>query len=53
MKAIVIMPKDKNEFRFLQCLLEKLDATSSTIQKKEIEDFGLSTLLKNVDKTKR
>lgn len=53
MKAMVITPKNPREFKFLSDLLKKLDILSSTITEEEVEDLGLSKLLKKVDKTKK
>ena len=53
MKAIVITPKNQTEFKFLSDLLKKLDITSVAMNEEEIEDLGLSKILKTVDKTKR
>lgn len=53
MKAMVITPKNPREFKFLSDLLKKLDITSAVVTDEEIEDLGLSQMLKNTDKTKR
>jgi hypothetical protein len=53
MKAMVITPKNPREFKFLSDLLKKLDILSSTMTEEEVEDFGLSKMLKKVDKTKK
>ena len=53
MKAIVITPKNQTEFKFLSDLLKKLDITSVAMNEEEIEDLGLSKMLKAVDKTKK
>ena len=53
MKAIVISPKNQSEFKFLSDLIKKLNITSATMTAEEIEDLGLSKMLKSVDKTKK
>ena len=53
MKAMVITPKSPNEFKFLNDLLKKLGISSATMTEAELEDMGLSKLLKAVDKTKK
>lgn len=53
MKAVVITPKSETEFKFINDLLKKLGISSSTFSVEEIEDMGLSKMLKAVDKTKK
>lgn len=53
MKAMVITPKNPREFKFLSDLLKKLDILSSTMTEEEVEDLGLSKMLKKVDKAKK
>jgi len=53
MKAIVVTPKNDDEFRFVADLLKKLGIGSSTLSKAQIEDLGMLKLLNNVDKSKR
>ena len=53
MKAVVITPKSEKEFKFLTDLLKKLNIISATMSEEELEDLGLSKMLKNVDKTKK
>ena len=53
MKAMVITPKNKSEFKFINDLLKKLGISSATMTEEELEDMGLSKLLKAVDKTKK
>lgn len=52
MKGIVIAAKDNDEFKFLTDLFKKLGVSSSTVSDEEIEDIGLSKLLKAVDRKK-
>jgi hypothetical protein len=53
MKAMVITPKNKSEFKFINDLLKKLGISSATMTEEELEDIGLSKMLKAVDKTKK
>ena len=53
MKAMVITPKNKDEFKFLTDLLKKLGISSAAMTEEELEDIGLSKMLKSVDKTKK
>lgn len=53
MKAMVITPKSKDEFEFINDLLKKLGISSATMTEEELEDIGMSKLLKTVDKTKK
>ncbi len=50
MKALVIRDVNDKELKFLQQLLERLGLTSSTLSEEELEDMGMSILLKNVDR---
>ena len=53
MKALVITPKNSNEFKFVSELLKKLGVGSSALSQDELEDIGISKLLHDVDKTKK
>lgn len=53
MKAVVITPKSESEFKFINDLLKKLGISSSTVTDEDMEDIGLSKMLKAVDKTKK
>lgn len=53
MKAMVITPKSQREFKFLTDLMKKLNIMSATMSQEEIEDLGLSKMLKEVDKAKK
>jgi hypothetical protein len=53
MKAMVITPKSETEFKFLFDLLNKLGIMSATMSKEDLEDLGLSKMMKSVDKTKK
>lgn len=53
MKALVVTPKNKNEFKFVTDLLKKLGVGSSTVTQEELEDIGMSKLMRQVDKRKK
>jgi len=53
MKALVVTPKNSNELKFVSDLLKKLGVGSSTVNQEELEDIGMSKLMRQVDKTKR
>jgi hypothetical protein len=53
MKALVITPKNSNEFKFVSELLKKLGVGTSALSQDELEDIGMSKLLHEVDKTKK
>jgi hypothetical protein len=53
MKALVITPKNDNEFKFVADLLKKLGVSSSTLTEDELEDIGMSKLMRGIDKSKK
>ena len=53
MKAIVVTPKNDSEFKFLSDLLKKLGISSSSLSYEDLEDIGMSKLLRDVDKSKK
>ena len=53
MKTMVITPRSQSEFKFLSDLMKKLNIMSSTMTEEEVEDLGLSKMLKEADKTKK
>jgi len=53
MKAMLITPKNKSEYVFLSDLLKKLKISSSTLTEEDLEDIGLSILMRNVDRKKK
>jgi reverse gyrase len=53
MKALVITPKNNNEYTFLWGLLKKLGIYAKGISIEELEDIGLSKLMKDVDRTRK
>jgi hypothetical protein len=53
MKALVIKPKDDKELKFVSALLKKLGIHSSSLSLEELEDIGLSRLMRETDKLKK
>ena len=53
MKALVITPKNNDEFKFLANLLKKLGVNSSALSYEDLEDIGMSKLMRDVEKKKK
>jgi len=53
MKSILVKPKSIKEFEFLSGLLQKLGVASRTLTENEIEDIGMSLLMKQADRAKK
>jgi hypothetical protein len=53
MKALVIKPKNESELKFISALLKKLGINSSSVSLEELEDIGLSKLMRKTDKSKK
>ncbi len=53
MKALVITPKNKDEYKFITGLLKKLGVGMAPVNEEELEDLGLSKMMHEVDKTKK
>ena len=53
MKSLIISPKSKTELKFIEELLNKLGITSKMLTEEEIEDAGLSLMMKDVDRSKK
>ena len=53
MKALVITPKNDDEFKFIADLLKKLGIGTSALTQDELEDIGMAKLMHGVDKTKK
>jgi hypothetical protein len=53
MKAIVVTPKNDDEFKFVASLLKKLGVNSAPLSEEDFEGIGLSSLMRRVDKTKK
>ncbi|MCA0428906.1 MAG: hypothetical protein LCH32_00225 [Bacteroidetes bacterium] len=52
MKGMVITAKTQTEYNFLSNLLKKLGISSSIVSEEELEDLGLSKMMKSINKTK-
>ncbi len=52
MKSLVITPRDSSELKFINDLLIKLGITASVMSEEDMEDIGLSKLMKGVDRKK-
>jgi reverse gyrase len=53
MRALVIKPKNDIEYKFLSSLLKKLGINSSSLSLEELEDIGLSKMMKGIDKSRK
>lgn len=53
MKSIVISPKNSNELKFVSTLLKKLSIPTKVLSDEEIEDLGLSILMREADRKKK
>lgn len=53
MKAIMIKSKDEVELKFLTDLFKKLGINANVLDIEDIEDMGLSLMLKKVDRSKK
>ena len=53
MKAVLITPKNESELKFVSDLLKKLGIGVSTMSEEELEDLGLSKMMKKADRTKK
>lgn len=53
MKSVVVTAKNEKELKFLTELLDKLGFSSSSISEEELEDLGLSMMMRRVNKSKR
>ncbi len=52
MKSYVITPRDKSELRLISEFIESLGLSVSSFTQEEMEDLGLSKLMKGVDRKK-
>lgn len=53
MKGIVIKAKDQTEYKFLSNLLKKLGISMAVMSAEDLEDLGLSKLMKSVERSKK
>ena len=53
MNGLIVTAKNQSEYKFLNDLLKKLNIQSSPLSETDIEDLGLSVLMKKVDRSKK
>ncbi len=53
MKALIIKSKSTSELKFISDLLKKLGVSTRLMDIDEIEDIGMSILMKRVDRNKK
>ena len=53
MKAILVKSKNQSEIKFISDLLKKLGVSARVLDDEEIEDYGMSSLMKDVDINKK
>ena len=53
MKALIVQPKSKSEIKFISDLLKKLGVSARLLDVEEMEDLGLSVLMKSADRSKK
>lgn len=51
MDSIVINPKNREELKLIKTLLAKMKVKSKILTEEEMEDLGLSILMKEIDRT--
>jgi hypothetical protein len=53
MKALVVTPKNDNELKRVSLMLRKMGVNSSTVTHADLEDIGMSKLMRGIDKTNK
>jgi hypothetical protein len=53
MKPVIITPRNKKEFDFVAELLGKLNISTRTLSQEELEDIGMSKLMREADRHKK
>jgi hypothetical protein len=53
MDTLLITPNNKSELKLITDFLEKLNIKTKILSDEEIEDSGLSVLMKQVDRSKK
>jgi hypothetical protein len=53
MDTLLVTPKSVAEFDFLKSLLDKLKFKTKVISETEKEDFAMSEIMKNIDRTEK
>ncbi|MBK9402326.1 MAG: hypothetical protein IPN36_16230 [Bacteroidetes bacterium] len=53
MKALLVRSNSQTEMKFISDLLKKLGVSTRILNAEEIEDYGMSALMKDVDRSKK
>ncbi len=53
MKALLVQSDSQTEIKFISDLLKKLGVSSRLMTADEVEDYGMSVLMKDVDRSKK
>lgn len=53
MKALLVKSRSQTEMKFISDLLKKLGVSARVLDTEEIEDYGMSALMKEVDRNKK
>lgn len=53
MKALLVKSNNRTEMKFVTDLLKKLGMSISVMESEDIEDYGMSVLMKEADRSKK
>ncbi len=53
MDSLIITPKNKAEFRFIEAVLKRMNVSSKKITIDELEDLGMASLIAEADLSKK
>ena len=53
MKALLVKSNSRAELKFIADLLKKLGVSATEMSSEDIEDYGLSALMKDVDRSRK
>ena len=53
MKALLVRFNNRAEMKFIADLLKKLGVSSMELSEEDVEDYGMSILLKDADRSKK
>jgi 7-cyano-7-deazaguanine synthase in queuosine biosynthesis len=53
MKALLVKSNSQTEIKFISDLLKKLGVSTRILDTEEIEDYGMSALMKGIDRSKK
>ncbi len=53
MKALLVKSNSQTEMKFISDLLKKLGVSTRILNAEDIEDYGMSALMKDVDRSKK